>query len=406
MPIMRRYMQTLRRADTLSVYMHVTYFLTGVGIMLLGPLLPLLSRQWSITDSSSGTLLAAQFLGAFVGAVLIQRNLRNGLKVGGVCLVAGYTLLAAAIHLSSGYRLGVGALLIGGFGLGRLINTISVLAGTRYTHQRGRALMSLNLLWSAGALLAPLIVGFCDVHYSVPGMVGIYALVGFSLLVFQRTIDGKHWPQRSESPTSPDGVSPIHRPQRAYVLTAYFAMLLFLFGALENSLSGWISSFAVRYTHTAAAYGVFSTTMLWVGITVGRAMGLLLMRVISDRQVQMLSLAVAILTSSLLAFVHRPDQLLPLSFAIGCGLAPFIPVTSSLFFTEARPTTRQAGFVLAISGLGGAILQWCVGVLSQHTGSLKLALEMPPVVGVLLLALCALSPVVARIARRPPTAHG
>jgi fucose permease len=146
--------------------------------------------------------------------------------------------------------------------------------------------------------------------------------------------------------------------------------------------------------------------MLWVGITTGRALGLLLLRVLTERQVQLLSLVFAIVTSSLLALVHRPAQLLPLAAAIGCGLAPFIPVTTSLFFTEAKPTTRQAGFVLAISALGGAILQWGVGVLSQHTGSLKLALEMPPVVGLLLLVLCVLSPVVVAMARRPSSASG
>jgi fucose permease len=136
--------------------------------------------------------------------------------------------------------------------------------------------------------------------------------------------------------------------------------------------------------------------MLWVGITAGRAAGLLLLRVWSERKVQVLALCLAILTSSLLALVHRPAQLLPLAFAIGCGLAPFIPVTTSLFFAQAKPTTRQAGFVLAISSLGGAALQWGVGTLSQHTGSLKLALELPPVVGVLLLALCGLSTISAK----------
>jgi len=385
----------------LSVYMHGTYFLTGVGIMLLGPLLPILSRQWNLTDSLSGTLLSAQFTGSFVGAVLIQRNLRSGLKIGGLCLVAGYIALAFATHLSSGYRLGVGALLVGGFGQGRLINSISVLAGTRYTQQRGRALMSLNLIWSAGALLAPLIVGFCVMHFSIPWMISVYALLGSSLLVFQLSLAVGLWPQSTATAALLESTGPLHRTDRSWLLIAYFALLLFLFGALENSLSGWISSFAVRYTHTAAAYGVFSTTMLWVGITAGRALGLLLLRFHSERKVQLLSLSVAIVTSSLLALVHRPAQLLPLAVAIGCGLAPFIPVTTSLFFAEATPTTRQAGFVLAISALGGAVLQWIVGYLSQHTGSLKIALELPPVVGLLLLVLCALSPAVVKRARKP-----
>lgn len=406
MPTTQHDSTTFPRTDILSVYMHGTYFLTGVGIMLLGPLLPLLSKQWTLSDTSSGTLLAAQFLGAFVGAVLIQQNLRNGLKVGGLCMVLGYITLAFATHIASGYHLGAAALLVGGFGIGRLINSISVLAGTRYTHRLGRALMSLNLVWSAGALLAPLIVGFCAVHFTVPGMLAAYAILGCLALAFQISLPFACWPQTIAATVAPESPALQQRPRRAWTLIAYFALLLFLFGALENSLSGWISSFAVRYTHTAAAYGVFSATMLWLGITVGRALGLLLLRVLTERQLQMLSLCVAILASSLLAFVNRPEQLLPLAVVIGCGLAPFIPVTASLFFAEAKPTTRQAGFVLAISGLGGAVLQWIVGLLSQHTGSLKLALELPPVVGVLLLMLCALSPAVATMASSPYTARG
>ena len=132
--------------------------------------------------------------------------------------------------------------------------------------------------------------------------------------------------------------------------------------------------------------------MLWAGITAGRAIGLLLLRFLSEKQVQLISLLAATLASAMLFMVQTPVQLLILAVAIGCGLAPFIPVTTSLLLAEAHPSTRQAGFVLATSALGGAFLQWSVGILSQHIGSLKLALELPTLVGVLLLALCLLSP--------------
>jgi len=378
-----------KQADRLLIYMHCAYFLTGVGIMMLGPLLPLLSQQWHLADGASGTLLAAQFIGSFCGAVLLQSDLRRSLSLGSICLVAGYSAMALATHLATGFLIGIGALLLGGFGIGQLINSISLIAGRRYKQNRGRALMSLNLIWSAGALLAPLFVGFAVLHFSLQGLIACYALAGVALLLFQRSLASEDWFHQSQSVTMAEVPSLQTNP---WILPAYFALLFFLYGALENSLSGWISSFAVRYTHTTAAYGVLSTSMLWAGITAGRAIGLLLLRFLSEKQVQLISLLAATLASAMLFMVQTPVQLLILAVAIGCGLAPFIPVTTSLLLAEAHPSTRQAGFVLATSALGGAFLQWSVGILSQHIGSLKLALELPTLVGVLLLALCLLSP--------------
>jgi FHS family glucose/mannose:H+ symporter-like MFS transporter len=61
---------------------------------------------------------------------------------------------------------------------------------------------------------------------------------------------------------------------------------------------------------------------------------------------------------------------------LGLSLAPFFPATWSLLMGE-RPRARQAGIVLAVSGLGAAALPWMMGVVSTHTGSLQVALALP-----------------------------
>jgi fucose permease len=58
------------------------------------------------------------------------------------------------------------------------------------------------------------------------------------------------------------------------------------------------------------------------------------------------------------------------------SLAPFFPATWALLMAE-RPTVRQAGFVLAVSGLGAAALPWMMGIVSTQAGSLQLALALP-----------------------------
>jgi FHS family glucose/mannose:H+ symporter-like MFS transporter len=56
------------------------------------------------------------------------------------------------------------------------------------------------------------------------------------------------------------------------------------------------------------------------------------------------------------------------------------------------PTARQAGIVLAVSGLGAAALPWIMGVVSTRTGSLQLALALPFAAAAALLAMSWFAP--------------
>ena len=46
-----------------------------------------------------------------------------------------------------------------------------------------------------------------------------------------------------------------------------------------------------------------------------------------------------------------------------------------------------AGFILAVSGLGAALFPWMMGIVSTHSGSLRIAMAVPFVLATALLAL-------------------
>ena len=54
--------------------MHFGLMLAGLGTALLGPILPVLARQWEMQDSQSGLLMMAKFCGAFLGGVTVSRQ--------------------------------------------------------------------------------------------------------------------------------------------------------------------------------------------------------------------------------------------------------------------------------------------------------------------------------------------
>jgi fucose permease len=62
------------------------------------------------------------------------------------------------------------------------------------------------------------------------------------------------------------------------------------------------------------------------------------------------------------------------------------PLILSLFLEEIGGS-RNAGWVFAVAGLGGAVLSWLTGTVSSGTGSLRIGLMVPGCAALLMLAL-------------------
>jgi fucose permease len=56
---------------------HAAFVLTGVMTTLLGPMLPILSARWTLSDSQAGYLFTAQFatsiLGVAISSLMVHR---------------------------------------------------------------------------------------------------------------------------------------------------------------------------------------------------------------------------------------------------------------------------------------------------------------------------------------------
>jgi MFS family permease len=120
--------------------MHAGFVLAGLATFLLGPILPLLSRQWNLSDQRAGLLLLAQFTGATLGGATVSRRLPQAFLTGLLCAAIGFGVFA----LAPGLVLACLGLLLGGFGAGRIIASVNIIAGNRFTEQRGSALSPPN----------------------------------------------------------------------------------------------------------------------------------------------------------------------------------------------------------------------------------------------------------------------
>jgi len=357
--------------------MHFAFVLTGLGIAMLGPLLPLLTKLWALRDEQSGLLLMAQFWGAFLGGVSVSWRLRRSLLIGMGAAAGGIGCFA----VSPGLAIACAALVVAGFGLGHSITAVNILAGQRFKKGRAAALALLNFFWSLGAMLAPLLTAWLTPRFALSELLTWFALLflmcGAGMAVQMRGAADETRVLESDA-TGASGL-------RRNVLILFMAML-FLYGGLETCLSGWLTTYALRYGTRKLAISEYTTSLLWLGLTAGRAGSSLLLLRAPERVVRQISLALTVLLTAGLAVAHTAVGIAVCTVLLGVSLAPWFPVTFSLLMGE-RPRARQAGIVIAVSGLGAAALPWMMGVVSTRANSLHAALAIPLVAAIGLLGM-------------------
>jgi MFS transporter, FHS family, glucose/mannose:H+ symporter len=351
--------------------MHFGLMLAGLGTALLGPILPLLAKQWEMLDSQSGLLMTAKFCGAFLGGVTVSKKLRRSLLVGLVAGAVGFGGFAVAPSMS----LGSVGLFVGGFGLGQIITSVNILAGRRFTSHRGSALSLLNFSFSLGAMLSALLAAWLLPRFTLTGVLrGFAGLFVIGVLVFWVQMRGEASDNEDpDAAASAEAGLPAALSRRVYL---YFAGLLVLYGGFETCLSGWLTTFALRYGDKTLAVSEYTTLLLWMALTVGRLGASAVMLRVGEKTAQRGSLVLASVFTVALATAHSSVTIAAFAVLLGFSLAPFFPATFALLIAE-RPTARQAGIVVAVSGLGAAALPWMMGVVSTRTGSLQLALALP-----------------------------
>ena len=171
----------------------------------------------------------------------------------------------------------------------------------------------------------------------------------------------------------------------------FFAALIFLYGGLETALSAWLTTFALRETLTTIRFSQLVTVLLLAGLTGGRALSGLLLRVVRESTLQRVSLALVAALIAALALAHHAAPVAALAVVTGMALAPIFPTTFALLMAQ-KPSASQAGIALAASGIGAAAFPALMGLISTATGSLRIALSVPVALALVMLALTALPP--------------
>lgn len=357
------------------------YFLTaGIATVMLGPLLPGLIRHWQIQDAQAGVLFTADFLGQLLGAWFATRNLRNSVLFGAAISAAG---CVAMVWVSFGWA--PIALFCIGLGLGAGLAAGNVIVGIAVSGARVLAL--LNIAWGLGAISCPILI-----HFSAAHGVRAFFLLTAALLAAASlfTIALPRTLQQTVAATEPSQLSstvaaPSRLPRRAVLI---FASAMFLYIGVENSLGGWLPSYAIRINPSLQASSI--ALLFWLAELFGRLLLAAFNTRVSEATLYRVSLACLLFAEILLCIaVHLTRaNLFALAILSGLALAPLYPLIVSFMLARTGNHPRL-GSLFACASLGGAVMPWLTGVLSTEFHGLRAGLVVPAVGACLLLLLSA-----------------
>jgi MFS transporter, FHS family, glucose/mannose:H+ symporter len=157
------------------------------------------------------------------------------------------------------------------------------------------------------------------------------------------------------------------------------------------AISGWIASYALRLGESGGGFETLTPSVFWAGLLIGRAAAAGILIRIKETALILFSLLLAGIGLLLILFSSNLLSITCGGALAGLGFASVFPTTFAIFarFFEER-ASQMTGSFFVIGGLGGALLPWLVGLVSQRFGDLRVGIFVPllAVAAMIVLQLC------------------
>jgi MFS transporter, FHS family, glucose/mannose:H+ symporter len=355
---------------------HIDFLLTGIVMTFIGPMLPILSARWSLTDARSGSLIFFQFFssmfGMLISGLLVQRQgYRFTLILGAVLMALGMALLA-----SGPWLLGVIAVCILGIGYGVTTPAGNLRTAEINPNGSAAALNVINAVWGIGAMSSPFLVAIAQREHHPAYF--LYGTAGALLVLLLALLLTRFVPDTHAHVESAVGDKSVWKDSALPLI----CVLFFVYVGTETSFGAWIATYARRVDSRAHTFATMTPSFYWGALLLGRALAPIVLRFQSAIAIARAGLAIAMLGGLALVAAHDMKLVVTGALLAGMGLAAIFPISVSLlpgwFGASAR---RASGAVFASGNVGGAVVPWFMGEVSTHAAGLRAAF-LVPLVGV------------------------
>lgn len=329
-----------RRKTYVVIELFLVYLVLGIGLIMLGSVLPDLRTAYALDYKTGGTLLSIQSVGYLgVGLVTGVLSVKLGLKRAYLILYALMPVGFIMLLTGSAPLWLMAAMLLTGLSKGAVTDYNNRIM-SEYANGNAMPLNFLHAFFAFGACVAPLLVLFCQglgangwrIAMSAASVLLVGALV-FGLFM---QIDSEKPAEGYQAPAG--GGFGFFRGRLFWQTTA----IGFFYQAVEASMMGWLTSFYVDSGALESGAAQIVTALLWIALLVGR------------------------FSCSVIAAHYKPWQMI---LVMCIGIAAFLAL---LVCGTALPVLLAAtiGLGLCMSGMYGTSVANASAIFSRYPASM------------------------------------
>ncbi len=357
----------------LLILLFAGFVLSGIATTIIGPMLPIFIKRWSLDDGQAGLFPMIQFLAAFVGsiasgAIAAWRGYRPPLVLGYALMGGGLAFLNADTH-----HVAIAATAAFGLGYGLTTPGTNLFVAELGGANSASLLSHLNFAWGAGAMASSALLAIAVKHNGFSVLLTSTAIFG-GVLVLSLLFASFGVQKHGKDPSKPGA----EFPPIGLGITIALAALFFIYVAMENGIGFWTAEYAKRIAKGITVMTTLAPMFFYGGLTSGRAAAPLFLRRVAERRMVLGALSLTAAAITLLMASRSLPVAIVAVFLAGLGCASIYPIyiawLSRWYGTRARQT---GGVLFALASLGASVEPWLIGSVSKLSGSLRIGMLMP-----------------------------
>lgn len=348
----------------------IVYISVGIGISMLGPLLPFLADQVSVSLGQMGFAFTAQNLGYLIGSLsggwLFDRVRTHRLMT---LFLLVMILTGFLIPLMSWFSTLLIVLFFFGLGVGAIDVGTNLNMVWIFQSGVGPYLNALHFIFGIGAFFTPLIIT------TVLGWTGgslswaIWAL----MLLF---IPGLLGLVSSPSPENPAAVK-TESPEKVHHVGIILMLILAIFFAVgvQIGFSGWIFSYVSESGIADIATASRITALFWASLSLGRLIAIPISKKVAPGTMVLFNFSLlTLVVIFLLIWPTHPVMMWIGAAGVGLATSILFPTLLSYAKTLVNMTGRVTGLLFLGSSLGMMILPLLLGQMFDRFGGFAMIL--------------------------------
>ena len=357
-----------RNVQLLKALLHIIFFLSGIATVLIGQVLPILARHFSLNDLQLSFFFPAQFAGSVCGTLLSSRfaranNYMTAAMLGGVALGAGELMLNV-----DSYGICITGFVFVGSGVGLTLPSINMMIIEVDPERPAASLTVLNFCWGIGAILSKPFVDLFSTEESLQWTTVILAapLLVFSL--FLRIASGPATVRNERKTDDVNADADIWRTPLAWAIAAFN----FIHVGFESGMGGWLTTYAGRIEGEPVVHWLSPTLLYFLFFVIGRGIAPILFRYLNENRMLFLGLGI-VLAGMIVTLIATSTMMLSIGAIIaGFGTSWIFPTNVARFSkTFGTAASRRATPLFVAGTFGAAFSTWFIGFLSDRTGNLR-----------------------------------